>query len=206
MVEGAEGEEPSSGQWQRWLTEPRRGRGQERCEPPVPHSAERRPSVEAGSGDTAHSGNSHHQARPQPEQASTTASFKAAENSKSSLVGSRKIPSRTVISPRATHFLSRDQAYPQGKVVIKVTQRSRLHTSVPRPQKCPTFRLHNRGRPSLKSKGDVPRGAWRATKQPATSEENKHHSAPQGTSLARHLCQGGQVFQHVTKLGKGAGF
>lgn len=95
----------------------------------------------------------------------------------------------------------------KGRMVIKVTQRSHLHTSAPRPQKkCPTFLLHNRGRPSLQSKGDVPRGAWRAAKQPATSEENKHHSAPQGTSLVRYLCQGGQVFQHVTKLGKGAGF
>lgn len=52
--------------------------------------------------------------RPQPKQASRAASAKAEGNSRSRLVGSRKIPFRTVISPRATHFLSRAQAYPQG--------------------------------------------------------------------------------------------
>lgn len=145
----------------------------------------------AGSRDIAHSGNSHSQARPQPEQANRAALQRTLEVSSWE---AGRFPSEESFPPEPPTSCPETKRTHKGKLVIKVTQRSRLRTSVPRPQKCPTFHLHNRGRPSLQSKGDVPRGGWRATKQPATSEENKHHSAPQGTSLVRHLCQGGQVF------------
>lgn len=157
----------------------------------------------AESRDIAHSGNSHSQARPQPEQANRATLQRALE---ASSWEAGRFPSEESFPPEPPTSCPETNRTHKGKLVIKVTQRSHLRTSDTRPQKCPTFRLHNRGRPSLQSKGDVPRGTWRATKQPATSEENKHHSAPQGTSLVRHLCQGGQVFLCVTKLGREAGF